>query len=212
MCGATYTHVASPRRPSQDFNFESQSKLGGMCFHEVFQHVLCFGCSHIHQEISPPRRLRSVPRTPSPVARSGSAMAAPPTPRRRRSPDPSTSSEEARIREAAASPPTPRAPPPTSRSAASQAEDDEGESPPPFLPPLPAMVPMIKPAGDEDESPDSAAPQPGDEDESPELAAPKPGDEDESPEAAAPQPPRVRLRWRRLRRKTSDPGVLRPQA
>ena len=190
MCGATYTHVASPRRPSQDFNFESQSKLGGMCFHEVFQHVLCFGCSHIHQELSPARRLRSVPRTPSPVARSGSAMASPPTPRRRRSPDPSTSSEEALA--------TPRAPPPTPRSTASQAEDDEGESPPPFLPPLPAIVAMMKPAGDEDESP--------------ELAAPKPGDEDESPEAAAPQPPRVRLRWRRLRRKTSDPGVLSPQA
>ena len=198
MCWATYTHVASPRRPSQDFNFESQSKLGGMCFHEVFQHVLCFGCSHIHQELSPARRLRSVPRTPSPVARSGSAMASPPTPRA----PPSTSSEEA----------LPRAPPPTPRSTASQAEDDEGESPPPFLPPLPAIVAMMKPAGDEDESPDSAAPQPGDEDESPELAAPKPGDEDESPEAAAPQPPRVRLRWRRLRRKTSDQGVLSPQA
>ena len=192
MWGDLYT-CCVPRRPSHHLNFECKSKLSGMCFHEVIQHLLCFGSSHIHEEVLPAQTGlfgRPIhPSTPSPVARSGAAMPSPPTPRRRRSVS-STPSPVPRSGAALPSPPMPRAPPPSLRSATSQAADDDDESPAFFLHPLPAIVPLIQPSMEE-EGVDATA------------------------GAAAPQfqaeVSRFRPKWRRLRRKTQDSGVLKPE-
>ena len=118
------------------------SKFRGMCFHEVIQHLLCFGSSHTHKELSPPRRLRSIEVSSSPVADGRSTA----SPRRGRSVS-STSSTNTWLEAALAPAPSPRAPPPTPRSAASQAADDEDESPLAFLDQLPALDPGIEGGG-----------------------------------------------------------------
>ena len=111
-----------------------------MCFHEVIQHLLCFGSSHIHQKLSPVHTRRSAPSTPPPVAQSGAAMPSPPTPRRRRSVS-STPSPVARSG-VVPPPPTPR----RGRSVSSTPSRMTDESPGHLLDPLPAIMPLIQPS------------------------------------------------------------------